>query len=172
MNMHFNLDDEIAEYEKTLEVNSMKNDLTVKIKSHNTGLYVKDANGKMTSDPDQAITLSSAVYARIFLNTHDFIPSSYVFVFGNTHDEVAKVSKPVTPTIDNINHPKHYNSYSFEVIDIIDEVVPHYPSSYAGNIQNAIKYIFRAPFKGTLRDDLKKAIWYLEHAILIIDGKE
>jgi len=80
------------------------------------------------------------------------------------HTELAE-----KPEEDNINHPTHYNSYSFEVIDVIDEVVPHYSSSYAGNIQNAIKYIFRAPFKGTLRDDLKKAVWYLNHAIDIID---
>lgn len=95
----------------------------------------------------------------------DFEPLSYeAYMKKYGHTEFAEKAKE-----DNINHPTHYNSYSFEVIDIIDEVVPHYSSSYAGNIQNAIKYIFRAPFKGTLRDDLKKAVWYLNHAIDIID---
>ena len=70
---------------------------------------------------------------------------------------------------DKGNNPKHYNSYSFEVVDVIDEVVPNYPASYSGHIQNAIKYIFRAPFKGTLKEDLKKAVWYLNHAVEIID---
>lgn len=148
------------------------NELTVKIKSRNTGLYIVDTNGKMTSNPDEAITFSSAVYARIFLNTHDFVPSFYSFIFGTSHDEVEEVKNTDTSTIDNINHPKHYNSYSFEVIDIIHEVVPHYSSSYAGDIQNAIKYIFRAPFKGTLKDDLKKAVWYLQDAINLIEEKE
>ena len=122
--------------------------LKVIIKSRRTGLYVKDENGKMTSNQNEAIVFSSEVYARIFLNTHDFIPSEYSFAIGSS---------------------EHYNSYSFEVVDVIDEVVPNYPASYSGHIQNAIKYIFRAPFKGTLKEDLKKAVWYLNHAVEIID---
>lgn len=70
---------------------------------------------------------------------------------------------------DNVNHPKHYNSYSFEVVDVIDEVVPNFPSTVSGHIQNAIKYIFRAPFKGNLKQDLEKAAWYLNHAIKLVD---
>ena len=66
---------------------------------------------------------------------------------------------------DNVNHPKHYNSYSFEVIDIIDEVVVHFPIVAVVYIGNVIKYVLRAPFKGRLVEDLEKAEWYLHRAI-------
>lgn len=144
--------------------------LKVIIKSRRTGLYIEDENGKMTSDQNEAIVFSSEVHARIFLNTTDFFPSEYSLVTIDVPEYLPNV-KDVTMG-DDVNHPKHYNSYSFEVVDVIDEVVPNYPASYSGHIQNAIKYIFRAPFKGTLRKDLKKAVWYLEHAIEIIDKEK
>lgn len=70
---------------------------------------------------------------------------------------------------DEVNHPSHYNEYSFEVIDVIDEVVPNFPSTIAGHLQNTIKYIFRAPFKNSMKQDLEKAAWYLNHAIKLLD---
>ena len=141
--------------------------LKVIIKSRRTGLYVKDETSKMTSDQNEAIVFSSEVYARIFLNTHDFIPSEYSLVTIDVPEYLPNMNNVIKD--DKVNHPKHYNSYSFEVVDVIDEVVPNYPASYSGHIQNAIKYIFRAPFKGTLKEDLNKAVWYLNHAIEIID---
>lgn len=72
---------------------------------------------------------------------------------------------------DVVNHPNHYNEYSFEVIDVIDEVVPNFDSQISGHIQNAIKYIFRAPFKENETEDLKKAVWYLQHAIDLKEKK-
>lgn len=143
--------------------------LKVIIKSRRTGLYIKEKNGTMTSNQSEAVMFSHEVLARIFLNTNDFIPSEYSFVLLPSEylPNVNNVTKE-----DDVNHPKHYNSYSFEVVDVIDEVVPNYPASYSGHIQNAIKYIFRAPFKGTLKDDLKKAVWYLNHAIDIIDKEK
>lgn len=143
--------------------------LKVIIKSRRTGLYIKEKNGTMTSNQSEAVMFSHEVLARIFLNTNDFIPSEYSFVL--LPSEYLPNVKNVTNE-DEVNHPKHYNSYSFEVVDVIDEVVPNYPASYSGHIQNAIKYIFRAPFKGTLKKDLKKAVWYLNHAIEIIDKEK
>lgn len=143
--------------------------LKVIIKSRRTGLYIKEKNGTMTSNQSEAVMFSHEVLARIFLNTNDFIPSEYSFVL--LPSEYLPNVKNVTKE-DEVNNPKHYDSYSFRVIDVIDEVVPNYPASYSGHIQNAIKYIFRAPFKGTLKKDLKKAVWYLNHAIEIIDKEK
>lgn len=140
--------------------------LKIIIKSRNTGLFIKDHNGTMTSNQNEAGVFASKEGAKNFLFSHDFIPSEYSFVLLSS--EYLPNVKNVTKE-DKVNHPKHYNSYSFEVIDVIDEVVPNYSPAYSGHIQNAIKYIFRAPFKGTLREDLKKSVWYLEHAIEIID---
>lgn len=55
---------------------------------------------------------------------------------------------------DLVDHPQHYTRYSIEAIDIIDRL-----TFCAGS---AIKYVLRAPFKGTFDQDLKKAIWYLK----------
>ncbi|AFY98372.1 nucleotide kinase [Leuconostoc phage LN25] len=140
--------------------------LKIIIKSRNTGLFLMNQYGKMTSDQNEAIIFVSKEGARAFLYANDFIPSEYSFVILSS--EYLTNVKNVTKE-DKVNHPKHYNNYSFEVVDVIDEVVPNYPASYSGHIQNAIKYIFRAPFKGTLKEDLKKAVWYLNHAIEIID---
>ncbi|WP_459524680.1 DUF3310 domain-containing protein [Leuconostoc lactis] len=70
-----------------------------------------------------------------------------------------------TKPYDMVEHPKHYNAYKFEVIDIINQVTPHYDSKLAYHIGNVIKYVMRAPFKNNLNEDLKKAQWYLNEAI-------
>lgn len=143
--------------------------LKIIIKSRNTGLFIKDTIGTMTSNQSDAMVFVSEKDARYFLFHYDFIETEYSFVILSY--EYLSNMKDVTKE-DKVNHPKHYNSYSFEVVDVIDEVVPNYPASYSGHIQNAIKYIFRAPFKGTLKEDLKKAVWYLNHAIEIIDKEK
>lgn len=52
---------------------------------------------------------------------------------------------------DPIN-PSHYKRYPFEVITLTRDM-----SFVFGNI---VKYLLRAPFKGKLTQDLKKAAWY------------
>ena len=58
-----------------------------------------------------------------------------------------------------VDHPKHYKGKTFEVIDIIND--------YSLNFElgNAIKYILRADKKGNKKQDLEKAIWYLNHEL-------
>lgn len=60
---------------------------------------------------------------------------------------------------ETINHPPHYMAHpsGVEAIDICEWL----PFS-AGN---AIKYVWRADHKGRSREDLHKAIWYLERQI-------
>jgi len=61
--------------------------------------------------------------------------------------------------LDMINNPQHYQGKTFEVIDIIND--------YSLNFElgNAIKYILRADKKGNKKQDLEKAIWYLNHEL-------
>lgn len=58
-----------------------------------------------------------------------------------------------------VDHPHHYQGKNFEVIDIIND--------YSLNFElgNAIKYILRADKKGNKKQDLEKAIWYLNHEL-------
>jgi hypothetical protein len=58
---------------------------------------------------------------------------------------------------DAVNRPKHYTQFRVEVIEITENL------SFC--LGNTVKYICRAPFKGTELQDLKKAQWYLNREI-------
>ena len=58
-----------------------------------------------------------------------------------------------------IDHPDHYNSGKYEVIDVIEDW------DLGFHLGNAIKYIARAEYKGNPRQDLEKAKWYIQRYI-------
>ena len=58
-----------------------------------------------------------------------------------------------------VNHPDHYQGNKFEVIDIIED----YELGFS--LGNAIKYILRSDKKGARKQDLQKAIWYIQREI-------
>lgn len=73
---------------------------------------------------------------------------------------------------DEVTHPSHYTQYSFEAIDVIDEVAPTYPVEIIAEMANVIKYALRAPHKGQLKKDLGKIIWYTQRAIDNLEKSE
>lgn len=73
---------------------------------------------------------------------------------------------------DDVNQPPHYNKFSFQPIDMIDEVTNYYEGSTAFHIGTVLKYLCRAPFKGKLLEDLKKANYYLTRAIEEMEEEE
>lgn len=158
----------VKSYEELLAVvKSVKNsgmsepaESTYKMKGPKTIVFVSDSSNSWSlADTDWFARQEEYKYERVL--TFEEFKSNYL--------DVKTANGTVLNDTDPVNHPKHYNSYSFEVIDVIDEVVPNFPSSIAGNIQNVIKYVFRAPFKNTMKEDLEKAAWYLDHAIKILD---
>lgn len=58
-----------------------------------------------------------------------------------------------------VNHPAHYQSNGMEAIDVIEA----FGLSFATD--NALKYILRAGRKGDVKEDLAKAVWYLQREI-------
>lgn len=58
-----------------------------------------------------------------------------------------------------VKNPKHYKGNKFEVIDIIEDF------NLGFNLGNAIKYIMRAGKKDSKKQDLQKAIWYIQREI-------
>lgn len=60
---------------------------------------------------------------------------------------------------ESVNHPSHYQSGKFEVIEIIEEFNLNF------NLGNAIKYVLRAGKKDNRQQDLEKAKWYLEREL-------
>jgi hypothetical protein len=69
---------------------------------------------------------------------------------------------PITmaePVADPVNHPTHYTVGGIETIDFIEAKDLSY------HLGNAVKYISRADHKGTRKQDLEKAKWYIDRAI-------
>ena len=64
-----------------------------------------------------------------------------------------------------VNHPPHYNTGKIEVIDFI---MDKFPDDYL--LGNVCKYISRSKHKGTEKQDLEKAKWYLERKLEGLDG--
>jgi hypothetical protein len=68
------------------------------------------------------------------------------------------------PLYDAVEHPKHYNAGSIEVIDAIDA----WDLGFCEG--NVVKYVARAKHKGNELEDLQKALWYLTHRIEKMEG--
>ena len=67
---------------------------------------------------------------------------------------------------ERVNHPAHYGGAdnAYEAIKVIEAW------GLSFHLGNVVKYIARAPFKGTKLDDLKKARWYLDRAIVSLEA--
>jgi hypothetical protein len=66
---------------------------------------------------------------------------------------------------DNVNHPAHYAFSKIEVIDAIEEWNLDF---HSGNI---VKYVVRHTRKGNPIEDLKKARWYIERRIALLESQ-
>ncbi len=83
-------------------------------------------------------------------------------------DSPTKLEKKLDAVLgqsDPVNHPAHYTSGSIEVIDFIeDQKMPYH-------LGNATKYICRAgkKDKNTETEDLRKAIWYIQRYIALLE---
>lgn len=73
------------------------------------------------------------------------------------------------PMNDNVNSPKHYTSGGIETIDYIRAKLGD-EGTVAYCMGNVIKYTSRWQDKNGL-EDLKKADWYLDYAISILEKK-
>jgi hypothetical protein len=65
-------------------------------------------------------------------------------------------------TVDNVNHPPHYNQGGIECIEAIKAALGDgFPDYLRGNV---IKYLWRYKEKGGV-EDLRKSAWYLDRLI-------
>jgi len=62
---------------------------------------------------------------------------------------------------EEINSPKHYTQGRIETIDVIEDIIQFYDPVEAYMVGEIIRYLARAPHKGRMRIDLKKAQWYM-----------
>ena len=72
----------------------------------------------------------------------------------------------MTDKKEKVNHPSHYNQGKLEVIDAIEDWDLNFCEG------NVVKYVARHRFKGDPLEDLKKARWYLDRLIEIVEAEE
>lgn len=74
------------------------------------------------------------------------------------------------PNYEHVNHPQHYGGAEnkYEVIKVIEALEMDF------HLGNTFKYIARAGKKGTDKEiqDLKKALWYLERKIQLLESQK
>lgn len=79
---------------------------------------------------------------------------------------MATEAAPQTERRETVNHPRHYGGdTTYEAI----KVITAWGLGFC--LGNAAKYICRAPHKGTQLEDLKKARWYIDYEIRMLEGK-
>lgn len=85
------------------------------------------------------------------------------------------------PKPDMVNHPSHYTFGKVECIDALESMAEGY-SVFDGPKEGScvlaslawqvVKYIWRAPLKGKMHEDLMKAKFYLERLITKVEETE
>ena len=95
--------------------------------------------------------------------------------FTSMHDALIRADELIglvrlgTPAevYDNVKKPSHYNAGRYEVIDIIESILNTLKVEpfQAYCLGNSLKYIARAGLKGDFKEDIKKALMYLQWAI-------
>ena len=69
---------------------------------------------------------------------------------------------------DPVEHPYHYTQSGYECIDIMQGVFGiEYVKAFC--LCNAFKYIFRCKYKNNTIEDIKKANWYLNKFLELIE---
>ena len=85
---------------------------------------------------------------------------------GSLWDEADKQTRN-----DEVNEPKHYNYGKYETIDVIVDTLGEYEAiSYCHG--NVLKYTMRMWHKGRPITDCKKARWYLNKMIELLEKTE
>jgi hypothetical protein len=82
------------------------------------------------------------------------------------------VVDPVRPEPNTVHHPAHYNTGKIEAITVIEDWQRGWPSDLAFHLGNAIKYIARAGKKDDIVQDLKKARWYVDRALSVVESRD
>lgn len=99
-------------------------------------------------------------YSKLSVSKKDFDDKYTKFLAWYLRKEKSEIKEAENiQEKDIINHPEHYTKGGIEVRDFIDSWKLDFNSG------NVIKYVVRAPYKGTELQDLKKAHNYLNHLI-------
>jgi len=71
----------------------------------------------------------------------------------------ASVEQEINIGEDPVNNPGHYTQARVECIEVIEDLGLGY------HLATAMKYLWRANFKGDRKEDLEKAKWFIEREL-------
>lgn len=111
---------------------------------HNFSEYTEEFEGHMDYFKPKEHSSNCTISCKE--SNKDFVNGDYGF------KEISK------DEVDMVNHPPHYQ-HGIEPIEFIESHNLNF------NLGSAVKYIARAPYKGTELLDLKKAKWFIEREI-------
>ena len=78
-------------------------------------------------------------------------------------DSMSRNTTTSTLSVDEVNHPVHYNNGKVECIEAIEAASSK--EEFEGYLRgNVLKYVWRFRYKDNVKD-LRKAKWYLEREI-------
>lgn len=89
--------------------------------------------------------------------------------FANAITASEKVEEEITADFDMVERPRHYASTSIECIDAMRET-QGVEATKDFCICNAFKYLWRHNAKNG-DEDIKKANWYLNKAVSLMEGE-
>lgn len=127
--------------------------------------YIGDLNDPIIVA--KVLLFLSENYSKLGVSKKDFDDKYTKFIawyLGKEKIEIKNTEE--TQEKDIINHPEHYTKGGIEVREFIDSWKLDFNSG------NVIKYVVRAPYKGTELQDLKKAQNYLNHLIELKEKEE
>jgi hypothetical protein len=129
-------------------------------------------NSVFNYDPGDAI---DPVSTQTSLNSASSIVDELMITFrafyeqNDNNDLSAESSPGELSKHDNVEHPSHYQSSNgLEVIDVIESFTEGLSGAEATHTGNVLKYMCRWKHKNGL-EDLKKARWYLNRLIDIME---
>ena len=111
------------------------------------------SNTPMPKLPEVGDTVGGLVFTRLSNGRFRWLPPAIVPM------PEPKQLEMFEPEADPVNHPAHYKVGGIETIDFIEAKRLNY------NMGNAVKYITRADHKGSRKQDLEKAIWYIKREL-------
>ena len=126
----------------------------------------------------------SGLYLFGFDGTHSFSSPTLEIVIDHVKHMVnVENSEKILedPKPDMVNHPNHYTFGKVECIDALESMAEGYnvfgsskegPCVFAALAWQVVKYIWRAPLKGKMHEDLMKAKFYLERLITKVEETE
>jgi hypothetical protein len=137
-----------AYYEKNPD--AKPKDVAIKLNVSPTSVYL--ARSKMKAAMD-------AIYKAAAVTITTPAEEKWKTVTMNIANQAIDVAAHTLTAADPVNHPPHYKTGGIETIDFIEAKGLNY------RMGNVIKYITRADHKGNRKEDLQKALWYLQREI-------